>query len=182
MTKYSLVVLVSFLFIGCHKKDSFFEHAQDNREALHLMIDKRVLTKIKKEKNFIIVGIGGGGIDVIDCVSLDFDSPKKLSIEELRKNLIYCAELYCQEINNEEKIRKYLIKYPFPIKCMDITLSLQDKVLSKLSDSEPDYAFIREGVLSYYRTHPETDDYRWDLIYKETYEEAKKILEEQKKI
>ncbi|MBI5273890.1 MAG: hypothetical protein HY860_02415 [Chlamydiales bacterium] len=56
---FCLLNLVVLLLVGYSKNRDFFEHVDNEREYLHLSLDKRVAVKVQAVKKFELRGVGG---------------------------------------------------------------------------------------------------------------------------
>jgi hypothetical protein len=128
---------------------------------------------LRKEKGLYLSGTGGGmmyGVRMLH-MSLDYLQPMPLGdLAKARELVLYAADLYWKNINDNEELRPYFFEYPFDIKRLYITVFPDD--------SEVDYLChfhsitLNEGVIGYYI--PDPDGFKIHCLYKETYEEAKK--------
>ena len=78
-------------------------------------IGKKVFAHLKKEKKLTVCesGFGLRGGDKIRCMHCGFDYFNEITIIEARELVMETANLYLKVINENEKIRSFLEKYPF---------------------------------------------------------------------
>ena len=62
-----------------------------------------------------LVGFGGGAVYGVRVLSLSFEVKKNVTIDEARKLILDCAEIFLEKINNDHEIRPYLSEYPYPV-------------------------------------------------------------------
>ncbi len=169
------VIAISLLF-GCKNVNQNNEIPKNERIQHRIIFD--TANQLKKEKKLHFSGIGGSNIDGIRMMhlSLDYDSP--LDIASARRLIIYSGDLFLKNINTDKEIRPYLYQYPFTSKNIDIFISVQNDK-SNMPTKEP----LESIMLSYgtirYLIYDENENLK--EIHRESYEEALKIVQEEKK-
>jgi hypothetical protein len=154
--------------------DSSFEQ---NYEKIADAITNKTAEKFKREKALYLIGIGGGMMDDIKMMSMDFNYYREVDFDAARALLVYCVEEYLAAINGSEEVRPYLHNYPFTAKNIEIRLYFykpngRDLPLGKLS-----IASAIKGTVKYKVDNP--NGYTLDTVRTETYEEALQIVQSQ---
>ena len=101
-------------------------------------------------------------------------STKKLNLEETRVLYVNCVAALLKEVNENEKIRPYLIKYPFTFENTDILIAFRER-----DSVPPPYIalVLSANKFIYYSTYNNKIRF-FDDFHEETFEEAVKIVEE----
>ena len=170
-----LLIIISSL-MGC-KNVRHSDGIPKNERIQHRIIFDTA-NQLEKEKKLNFRGLGGSNIDGIRMMhlSLGYDGP--LDIAVARKLIIYSGELLLKNINTDEEIRPYLYQYPFTGENIKIFISVQNDK-SNMPTKEP----LKSIMLSYgtirYFIYDENENLK--EIHRESYEEALKIVQEEKK-
>lgn len=131
--------------------------------------------KLKKERKLYLSCTGGRGDDNIDLICLEYDSHEKFNKEQARQLLIECVEEFLQLINQDGKLKPDLSNYPFSYTNLDFILGFFKKEGGFVSKPHIAYiSLINTGEINYYLLNEQTN--LFDHHYKETYEEALKLL------
>lgn len=120
-------------------------------------------------------GTGAQMMDQIQMLSLIFQYNHPVDLQEGRELLVKSVIEFIKEINLNENVRKYLQNYPF----QNVEIMI---ILRKLDGSDVDLGdfeiiVAKEGKLEFHSNDPGCSTYK---RYTETFEEAWKILEEEK--
>ena len=101
-------------------------------------------------------------------------STKKLNLEETRVLYVNCVAALLKEVNENEKIRPYLIKYPFTYENTDILIAFRER-----DSVPPPYIalVLKANEFISYSTYNNKINF-FDTLHRETFEEALKIVEE----
>ena len=117
---------------------------------------------------------------MIECVRLlvlTFYIKGPVHTEEARKILLASIQCYLNEINTDEKIRQYLVEYPFPLKNIELNfITHMEKEDIRKSNSLASFATF-SGRIIYEKL---TDTGRLYVDLEETFEEAQEKLNVQK--
>lgn len=117
---------------------------------------------------------------VIHKIGLAFSTRDILTRDELRVLLIDCAQIMLKEITSNAEIQPFLVKRPATLDNVQIILYNQDKDGGDRYDPEIATAQISNGILNYTTLDGDVPIGPYKNRYNETYEEALKILEQQK--
>lgn len=120
-------------------------------------------------------GMPGG---VIQHFGLSFDARGPYTKQHLRKLLVDCAYELLQIINNNEKVRPQLEKFPFTLANIQVIIYNHDASGRRVFDPEISVAEIAKDGLTYQGVDPD-DRFRYKSEFRETYEEALEILRRQ---
>src|SRR5437879_1925706 len=86
----------------------------EDYEEIADRITYTVAEKVKKEKKLYVSGTGGGMMNSIQCMGMDFKYfCNNITINQGRELLMYCIDEYLYHINNNIMIRPFLKTYPF---------------------------------------------------------------------
>lgn len=151
----------------------------------HLSEDEVLVNKIQRETAKVLYkthGLtlsseGASMVDEIKEISLGFFSQKQCSVKEARTLVLLASELLLENINKNEKIRKYLIKNPFTVNEIDVAIFFfknSDSLHSPFLYS----AWNNNGRIEYEVKDANTEEIK--IIHEETYEEALRIEAERK--
>lgn len=135
-------------------------------------IRSKTLKKLEKEMGLIPCGSGGQMMYQIEMLGLAFQYRHSIDVEKGRRILMQAINEFLKEINSNERIRPYLDVYPFEPKNIEILIVLQSPDGSNIDNGKLELIFVSEGILQYQFNNSDSSK------YKETYEEACKILEE----
>ncbi len=130
----------------------------------------------------VTVAMPGGDIQYLE---LEFQLRGPLSKQEIRKILIHSAHDFLADINSDPELCSYLKNHSFTIKDIGIGLFLIDSSERDLRDPDIGIAAISKGEIQYdtlittYDTVIKTEIPVFKSNYRESYEEALKILEDQ---
>ncbi len=164
-----LIILCCVIF-----REELFE---TDYEKVADAITAKVAKKIRREKNLILIGTGGGMMDDIKMMAMSFCYYQEVDIEDARKLLVYCVEEYLNAINASEKVRPYLHNHPFTAKNVEIRLFISQVDTSDVALGRLCGADAIKGDLNYYADN--ADRYTLKRLHEETYEEAFRIVNEE---
>jgi len=168
--KQILLIVLGIFFMNCSNVDEYLTKDEKTQKQLTIKTAK----KLQKEKGLYFSGFGGNGPNKKwDLMMLSLDYYQPLDIKLGRELLMYAVQTYLHEINSNEKIRPFLIHYPFTYKDIEVAIFIQNP-----KENPFDLAVIDclRGEF-YYKTE---EALPLHTRFKETYEEAVKILEQQK--
>lgn len=172
MKFFSLLILLLF-FCGCGTAPTY---TSSEKERLCNEVTKIAIKKICSESKLIPCGTGGGALNQIRMLAISFNYYQDVNIAEGRKLLIQTVETFLSIINADERIRPYLIKYPFDPENIEIRIFIFNKDGSSIGSDRLCVIGIIDGILDY-QIH--TPDGLWlERVHEETYEEALEKLKE----
>jgi hypothetical protein len=131
-------------------------------------ITQKVAQELLLENQLHLIGTGSQMMAEIEMLAISFDFSNEIDITKARELLVKSINKYIEEINSNNKIRKYLKCYPFTEKNIEV------RIWVRTPKSTPSYISAINGELSYFMDTPYT--YSQIALRKETYEEAVKIL------
>ena len=133
--------------------------------------------KVQKEFGVSICGHNGEMANDIKTIGLDFNISKNGTIELARALLIDLTEYLTEAINQDIKLRPYLREFPFSKEKAEISLSFYHIGHKKYKDNIVDRVYIgRNQEVIYCSQEPRGKIIH---IYRESYEEALKIVRAQ---
>lgn len=171
----SVVSLLCFLgFIMPNK----YDHPSRGEQLVNATLAKTAqIIKDKYHLKPCSVGAAMPGGPIRKLI-LGFDTKTLYTRNELRKLLIQCAQEMIDQVNANEEIQPFLMKAPFTIENVQIT------IFNQKPDGRIDYdpEIVTAGIICRvltYRTKDPEDHYKYKNHFTESYEEALKLLESQ---
>jgi hypothetical protein len=139
-------------------------------------IRKKVFWQLKKEKNLYPCECGWSleGTKQIQLLHCGFFYHNEVDIEKARELLMTISNLFLIAINENERIRPYLGKYPFKLENLLIDIFFKNSDGSELGQEQLHVAALGEGTLQYMISCSATERLR--TIQIETYKEAEAKL------
>lgn len=164
-----LSTLFSFL-CGCN-----LNH-QDNYEVPRYeicvnQVSNQFADEIEKEFGFHCSSSGGSMPHDIERISIGFQVPRKVTLDEARSLHVQLVERLIKRINENEAIRPYLREYPVRSNNAHISLSFIDETYLPHKDGSICRSFNYRGLISYLGQN--ANDKLFDIA-EEPYEEAKR--------
>lgn len=124
---------------------------------------------------------GGGMSDAIECISCGYVGCRNISIEEGRRLFVDGIESLCAIFNNDLTIRPYLHNYPFLEHNIRLTLSFYNTTEGQIvKNPYVNLIFCAHHTIFYDTYDAATEQYC--ALYKEPYEEAVRIVHEERKL
>jgi hypothetical protein len=114
--------LLCLLLLSCDKITPPLEVREKTDEELVNQICAKVSRKLNKDKNLRAVGSGAQMMDEIKMIALSFHYYQPLTEEMARELVIAAVDELVSAVNQNEEIRKYLYKYPFQAKNVEIRI------------------------------------------------------------
>ncbi len=140
------------------------------KQKLANEVRRKVAKQMKQEANLRPCGTMGQMMNEIEVLGLSFFYFQPVDIAEGRKLAVQAVEAMLKEINQEPRIRPYLVRYPFQPRNVQITIHLRNPDNSEPPQEALQVVRASEGMLRY-----KIDDSTRNgliTIYKETYQEA----------
>lgn len=166
----ALIILGGFTMA---RNDSY-----DRNENFISDIQTNTAKMIQKKYNIQPCGAGvsmpGGPVKTI---TLCFDTRRPLSRNHLREVLVASGEMLLSNILINDEIQSFLKDKPFTMKNIGIIIYNNDSNGGDVFCPEISVARLSEGVLVY-RTTDVNNPLSYNNNYKETYEEALKLLQQ----
>jgi len=172
-----LVLLVFFLLFSFTLNDYFKNNSHENSYVqMSDAILKKYIPRVAKKYKLQVVMIGGGMQFDINEIALEFTSSiKNLNIEQARRIILDCSEDLLKRYNSNSKIRPYLSNFPFSANNLMlgigfITESNDNNFICQVS--------VMDNTIFYHVRNINTNSL--EKIYQEPYEEALRIVKEEK--
>ncbi len=175
------------ILIGIFILISFFEVisckslSEDNyqNEPLYVHLSDEVIIKtakeLKNEKNIYLIGHGGQLMYDVKKLFISFTCDETIAIKEARNLIVYSTQKFLFNINSNEQLRPYLHISPFHVKDIDLAISFDE--IAEKNDQTIDFVSIHNGQIIY-DVSDEVEVLK--TIHKESYEEALKIVGNEK--
>lgn len=144
---YLCLVLLLSLF-GCTNR---FKLTPEQKEKGRLAgeIQTRTAQKLRQEKGLILIGEGEQMMYQIEMLALCFNYYKPLKIEEARELVLYAADQFLSEINNNKKIHRYLKNNPFTYGNVEITIIIYEENKQKVPKGELCSVVLADKMIKY---------------------------------
>jgi len=167
-----LISVLSFNFVSAEKK-----YTEEEDRIKERYVDEVLNTfaqEMEQKYQLYCYGIGGSMAYDVKDVGLRFSANRKISIEEARELQVRSTEQLVEMINASEKIRPYLIEYPWPSSRVEIAIS---SVKNDGSCYENGVSFIFQAKEKLFYYGKQDQHSLGPKILEETYVEAKKIVD-----
>ncbi len=134
---------------------------------------------IERKTGVKCIGTGGGMMYEVHTLALSFQHKGDLDIASAREKIVQAGEIFLEEINSCEELKKYLKTYPFTPN--NIEFYIWFKLQDQNSDTKGKVRFVHcgDGILSYYTYQPGV--YPKTPFFEETYDEAKLRIDSENK-
>ena len=151
----------------------FFGNVSNSPEDCQLtyQVLDRVANKITHKYQARRIGSGGGSMFEIEHLTLYFRYDETKEIPEYRKLITSFVEEFLSEINNDKKIRPYLIWYPFLPQNIELIILAYEKDHSGNFKENYDVISIRNGEIAY-KIYSDKDSSDSRFVMVEKYDEA----------
>ncbi len=178
MKKFLCILAVFVFFYFSYELLLSLYALPSEKEKIVQTIESKTAKILKQRLGLIPFGVGGQMMNQIQRLMLDFQYKHEVTVEEGRRLLVYSVLQFLDEINSNEVIRKYLQNFPFQPKNVEVCIFLVKP------DGSTDFDFgdlevlvAKEGKIQFKYNNSTYSRYR---THEETFEEACKILEEEK--
>jgi hypothetical protein len=137
--------------------------------------------EVRKTKNLLLFGSGGSMTTDVRVLSPSYEYLGNMDLCQARFLYIETVEGLIRKVNNNEEIRPYLHNYPFTEKNIALAIGFIDKQENRVKEGYIALVFMldNENGLIYYNIY-NSETEMLETIYIEPYEEALKIVNEQK--
>ncbi len=175
--KFYFIFLMIFI-VNCNLFSGKFYMSKQKEQIANCVLNE-ACSEISHKYGMSCIGSGGAMMYEIESLKLMFCIKKPLEKDEARKIIVDSANIFLKKINNNKDIAKYLIKWPLDLD--NIVVSIIFFNVDGTTTYHPQLAAVSivRGNIRY-----KTNDRENKWVYKETteesFEEAKRILEEQK--
>jgi hypothetical protein len=180
MRKFLLQVISVFMIFnlyGCHSNNQ----TPENKSAIRVALQKRFGKKAKKKHGVDLSGLGFWGPDNYVALQTSFEYYNLLNEDKARFMIVDMAAIHLEEVNMDEKIRPYLVQFPYAVE--NLSIAIFPKKPNYEEPVHPDFVMVHlcDGKISY-KTAKEgqRDDYYSEKT--ETFEEALEKLREQGRV
>ena len=154
----------------------------EERKYLQFQIVEKINKKLEKKYHMTCVALGSSGDGcLLKAIDVSFERCKgSISLEENRKILFDCMQIYLAEFNKNQKIRRFLKNYPFEEKNVHITIHNCEKDGTTVFHPYIGTLHNLSKGISYYTYDPEDKYFKYKTEIDETYEEFYSKLKETK--
>lgn len=170
-----LLLLFSFHGIEAKKSVKNKQKVIDDYEIYVNEIINEFSKEMKEKYGFICIGDGGRMPYDVETIFVKFQVYQRVNIEQTRKLEIMATKRLQELVNNHDKIKPFLREHPFGTERCQVFLSFSKNNNNYYTDGSIAYVFQARGDLHYYST--KTDYKETKNIYSESFEKAKKIVE-----
>lgn len=180
MKVLGLIFLIVSVICSYPNFGSVDEMFAEDYERIADKITIETAKTLKKEMGLECVGIGGGMMDVIRCMTMSFHLDHEVSITEARRAVVGATEAYLHAINGSKRIRPYLKNYPFTQRDVGVTIFVHKAKGMYVDPGKIACITARGSVVSYELYEPNPNGSMFKDFCEEPYEEALRILNEEK--
>jgi hypothetical protein len=139
-----------------------------------------VAKTLSRRHGMSCVGSGGAMMYQVEYLDLTFSMNRPLNKEEARSIIIDSVDEFINSVNKDVKLRRFLEVYPFCPKNISVGILLTNYDGTNLFHPQlTTVGFVNGNVL--YITDDKENSWKHKEKIKESYDEAKRILEEQKR-
>ncbi len=139
-----------------------------------------VAKTLSRRHGMSCVGSGGAMMYQVEYLDLTFSMNRPLDKDEARNIIIDAVDEFLKAVNNDIKLRKFLEVYPYGPKNISVGIMLRNYDGTKLFHPQlGTVGFVNGNVL--YLTDDKENSWKYKEEIEESYDEAKRILEEQKR-
>ena len=167
MKNLSIILLIHFILVFR------LLHASTDRSEMGYEVMSSYGKELKKQ-GFLIEGKGGSFLGGIDLLSLDVVSQQEVNLEEARKIYIGAFENFITKVNENKKVRPFLLNYPFNESNIKLSMSFMTHDRKDVKAPYIAHIFTIKNKI-YYSINDPIKDTLEDL-HLETYEEALRIV------
>ena len=146
------------------------KYAVSEKEQIADHVIHQVALTLKKEKGLQVIGTGGGMMHEIHMLALSFEYNQLLDASEGRVLMTSAINTFLSAINTDEKIRPYLLNYPFEPDDIELRIFLTKPDRSQVPLGQLCLISSTQGVF-HYKIHDPTTAHLV-TAYEETYQEA----------
>ena len=176
MKTLSIAILLScLLFSSCVDLDP-----NSSYDRLANSITFKVAKQLKREKGVSIIGFGGGLTKDQDrTLYMAFCIYHEVSLPEARELMVYMTERYLEALDKEKRIWPFFHRNPPNIENLEIVVHVDEPSGYPVSGGKINCISERRGSIEY-RSEKRPGDTFWHVDHKETYEEAKQLVDKTK--
>ncbi len=183
---FLLIITLAFVVVI-----SFFYSKEQDRTKNYLDIANAGLSKLvvkyAKEFKLRLVGAGGAFHGGLNGFVYRFNASKpEFSVGNARFTYVTIKEAMLDYVNSTEELRPYLVAYPFPVGEFKVSIGYPEVTSVEEEEKEKrdgkqriDFVFEARGKIFY--DFYSLINQKYEDVYIEDYEEAKRIVEIQKK-
>ena len=171
-----LFALCFGIFTSCIKNDS-----------MDLGINQVILktqAEIEKTYNAKISAVGLGAAHGVYSMTINFSIEKSLTVDEARRVMGDCASLFLKNINSNTTLRPYLVEYPFPPSMISMAFWITDGTYEPIrTPGILKSITLNNGIIKYNTVSKKGIVQVGDqavIMHQETFDEAKRIVENEK--
>ncbi len=152
------------LSVSCSSNNNFEISPQEITE--HQLIAKTA-NELAKEKELILVGIGGSSLPGYEHIEINFDYFYPLNIDKARHLIIFIANRFLENLNSDDNLKKFQSS---PYKMQNIKIMIFCYMPNKSNARPPNLGsiWLTKNKISYNLR----EEYDLQTIHEETYEEA----------
>ena len=179
-TRRLIFFSILMLLVTCCNKNrlEIYETAPDS--ILVNKIRKEVFIKLLVEDDLHPCGTGAQMMDEIKMLYFAFHYYHEINIENARKLITKAGDSILNKINGCEKIRPYLVNYPFKPENVEVAIFLNNPDGSKLPPEKLRAIIMKKGSVKYENGILDSNGYD-AIVCEETYEEALAKLQQELK-
>lgn len=158
---------VVFFLVSC----SSGNYEISEKERVSNQILKKTSDKIAHDLGVDPFGSGGRAMYQVEKLALMFRCEYPIDVEQGRRWLIAAVQELMNAMNEDERIRPYLARYPVGPESVEIMIYSSDRNGNGFGPNNPVSVIANQGILRY-RVEDPADPDRFLILLTETYQEA----------
>jgi hypothetical protein len=144
-----------------------------DEKTVNYIIEKTT-AELENRHGLYKAGSGIAGINIIEELYIAFSIYKPLSKEQARELILDCSKVFINNINNNSAIQTQLIKHPFPIENIRITIVIHNSDGSSIFHPYICVVSLEDGEIVF-NTKDRDVEFGYKTEEVETYEEDLKL-------
>ena len=170
MKKWVIVLFLGVVGLVACSRPSSVAPEDLEKQKLANEVRRKVASQLKKETHLRPCGTIGQMLREIQVLGLSFYYYQPVDILEGRALLVKAVDTMLQAVNEEPRIRPYLVRSPFLPRNVEINIFFRNPDGGDVAAGALRVIDASEGILRYQIHHPTKSGFI--TVYKETYDEA----------
>jgi hypothetical protein len=157
----------------------FSSYLATHKDPPHVKAGLAVMHRLQRElvsqHGFALVAVDTAMMNCVELGGFGFQIREPHTLEEAQLLAIDCAETMIRAFNEDEKVRPYLIKHPFTVENISLSLIFEEKDGRDVRYPYPSVVLLCRGNFLGWYLEPGEREIRRD-IPRESYESVKRRL------
>lgn len=125
------------------------------KDSLVTEVTNRTILQLREEEGLRACGIGSGMMHQVRMLAISFDYYQEIDIDRARELLMKAGTVFLGRINENEKLRPFLLNYPFEPKNIQIAIFIYKPDGSSPDPNHLDVISMTNGLLRYKIDNPD---------------------------